>query len=104
MHRLYKLFCKQRSEIPPSLWTSYMNSSYKCPRRRRRKTPLCRSSAGMEQTNNITLDMERILERHKTLQELVGRTGKYTQEERLYGEAAAGMQQTTQTLDMERDP
>jgi len=48
--------------------------------------------------------MERILERHKTLQELVGRTGKYTQEERLYGEAAAGMQQTTQTLDMERDP
>jgi hypothetical protein len=49
--------------------------------------------------------MERILERHKTLQEeLVGRTGKYTQEERLYAEAAAGMQQTTQTLDMERDP
>jgi hypothetical protein len=49
--------------------------------------------------------MERILERHKTLQEeLVGRMGKYTQEERLYEEAAEGMQQTTQTLDMERDP
>jgi hypothetical protein len=27
MHRLDKLFCIQRSEIPPSLWTSYMNSS-----------------------------------------------------------------------------
>jgi hypothetical protein len=51
MHRLDKLFCIQRSEIPPSLWTSYMNSSYKCPTRRR-KTPPCRSSAGMEQTNN----------------------------------------------------
>jgi hypothetical protein len=42
---------------------------------------------------------------NKTLQEeLVGRRGKYTQEERLYAEAAAGVQQTTQTLDMERDP
>lgn len=51
MHRLDKLFCIQRSEIPPSLWTSYMNSSYKCPRRRRKTAP-CRSSAGMEQTNN----------------------------------------------------
>jgi hypothetical protein len=48
--------------------------------------------------------MESILERHKTLQELVGRRGKSTQEERLYAEAAAVMQQTTQTLDMERDP